>query len=332
MTREQCAAFVTSCTDDHCTTHDKRVNEFFDRYDREGRGYVSREDFIALYHGAARHKPQVVWSNIHSSKYTNSLKSPEEQAASRPRSLEELPRYKIAHTQRYFDMLFSILDRQDESSVDAWNLLKRITTNPAMLLRILNVDQQKDAETGAVNWHGVISSDNVYKLLYSLEIVESFMEEGDEEMQFLRVFYPAKKANAFRNQPHFDDRAQKPRKAKRKGDSKGTRGDMQDPEAEFADAENNDEAEDEGRQGEQQETRPATEERRARNKSEEHMESEPIEGAEKKERKSTPRQKGERDLGLKGGCEGVRAPEEEERIETGAPQDESRSGNQQEDA
>ena len=62
------------------------------------------------------------------------------------------------------------------------------------------------------------------------------------------------------------------------------------------------------------------------------MESEPIEGAEKKERKSTPRQKGERGLGLKGGFEGVRAPDDEERIETGAPQDVPRSGNQQEDA
>ena len=98
MTREQCAAFVTSCTDDHCTTHDKRVNEFFDRYDREGRGFVTRDDFIALYHGAARHKPQVVWSNIHASKYTNSLKSPEEVAGERTRSREDLPRYKIAHT------------------------------------------------------------------------------------------------------------------------------------------------------------------------------------------------------------------------------------------
>ena len=78
-------------------------------------------------------------------------------------------------------MLFSILDQQNESSAEAWNLLKRLTTNPAMLLRILNVDQQKDAKTGAVNWHHVISGDNVYKLLYTLEIVESFMEEGDEE-------------------------------------------------------------------------------------------------------------------------------------------------------
>jgi len=40
-----------------------------------------------------------------------------------------MPRYKISKNQEYFDLLISILDRQDLASSASWDLIQMLATN-----------------------------------------------------------------------------------------------------------------------------------------------------------------------------------------------------------
>lgn len=40
-----------------------------------------------------------------------------------------MPRYTLSANQDQFQTLFSLLDRNDESSVEVWNLVRMLATN-----------------------------------------------------------------------------------------------------------------------------------------------------------------------------------------------------------
>lgn len=48
-----------------------------------------------------------------------------------------MPRYKISKNQDQFDLLISLLDRQDEASQASWDLIQMLATNQELYKRVL---------------------------------------------------------------------------------------------------------------------------------------------------------------------------------------------------
>ena len=123
MTPQNCADFIRSCTDDNCKADDPRILNLFHQYDYDKDGKIDRAGFHEFYRIAAVSKPEVVRANMAAHHYRNDLKKITE-IDEENKDPEKLPRYKIAHNPEYFDLLFRLLDRKDESSEEAWNLIQ----------------------------------------------------------------------------------------------------------------------------------------------------------------------------------------------------------------
>ena len=56
-----------------------------------------------------------------------------------------------------------------------------LVTNPEIYKKVLLLDIGTNAETGQINWDMFFASKNAYKLLYTLQIIEAIMEDGEGE-------------------------------------------------------------------------------------------------------------------------------------------------------
>ena len=73
----------------------------------------------------------------------------------------------------------SLLDRRGPVSESAWDLIQMLSTNQELYTRVLQLKTAMDE--GAVDWSRFFDNNSVYKLLYTLQIVEAVMEEGEGE-------------------------------------------------------------------------------------------------------------------------------------------------------
>lgn len=89
---------------------------------------------------------------------------------------EVMPRYRISEDSFFFENLFSLLDLDGEIATNAWNLIKKLTTNPHLYKGILRLDKDPQFQ-----WEKVFDSSNICKMLYSLQIVESLLEKDHKD-------------------------------------------------------------------------------------------------------------------------------------------------------
>jgi len=121
MTRQDAVNFIRSCTDDKCTLKDQRIIKLFE-YDADKDDKLTKEEFTEFYRNSSVRRPEIVRSNIIAHNYTNDLKKiSEESIQNTDKTL--LPRHIISHNEEHFDLLFSLLDANDESSEKAWKVI-----------------------------------------------------------------------------------------------------------------------------------------------------------------------------------------------------------------
>ena len=187
MAPEDCVEFIRSCTDDKCKTTDGRVKNLFQNHDHDGDGKVDKAGFVEFYRQASLKKEDVVRANILAHNYRNDLKKISDMCEENT-DKTVLPRYILSHEQEYFDTLFSLLDRPDDSSKEAWNLIQKLVTNPTIQSKILNLKVEKNA-SGDYDWDSLIDTKSIFKLLYMFQIIESLIEEGGEnEVEICKVY------------------------------------------------------------------------------------------------------------------------------------------------
>jgi hypothetical protein len=63
------------------------------------------------------------------------------------KSINEMPRYKIANNPEQFNVIFRLLECKGEVSNQAWGLIKTLSTNPNLYQKVLKLN--KDTE---FNW------------------------------------------------------------------------------------------------------------------------------------------------------------------------------------
>ena len=195
MTPEDCAEFIRSCTDDKCKTDDGRVKNLFRDHDHDNDGKVEKSEFVEFYRQACIRKEEVVRSNILAHNYRNDLRKISDMCEENT-DKTLLPRYILSHTPEYFDCLFSLLDRPDDSSKEAWKLIQKLVTNPVLESKILSLNIEKN-DQGEYDWDTLIDTKSIFKLLYMFQIVESLIEEGgDEASEVCKVYKNKEPAKA----------------------------------------------------------------------------------------------------------------------------------------
>ena len=86
----------------------------------------------------------------------------------------EMPRHTLSANQEQFQALFSLLDRNDETTQNVWNLVRMLATNHQMYQEVLSLSsaQQDDG----INWVKVFEDPSLYKQIYKQEIIVAVME------------------------------------------------------------------------------------------------------------------------------------------------------------
>ena len=181
MNAQGCADFVRSCTNDTCKADDRRVIELFKTYDDDKDGFISHKNFMEFYRSACLDRETVVWSNLASNGYRNDLKKLSEVEESFV-DIKTLPRYILSQTEKSFDLFFNILDMGGPVAADVWGLISRLTTNPQLYDDILNFDTKYGKE-GVVEWEKVINNQSIYRFIYSLQIIEYFLDEPEPPVE-----------------------------------------------------------------------------------------------------------------------------------------------------
>lgn len=180
MNIEQCAGFINSCTNDGCKSDDRRVKEVFTNNDHDRDGFLSLDDFLEFYTKSCRHRPQVVWNNLHAHHYRNDLKKASEVEEERV-EITSLPRYILSTNTEYFHLLFSLLGYGDQVAVEAWKLLNRLPTSPQIFADIVQLKGVRDVPESEKTWRHILDSSSSYKLLYALHVIEYLMEDEEEK-------------------------------------------------------------------------------------------------------------------------------------------------------
>lgn len=183
MTREYCAKFVKDVTNtqEQIPSNDHRINFLFDSYDLYKENFIPREGFILFYSEClkSREKIQTVWDNLHNMGIRNDLRRIGEglgNAAAAAAGKLSLPRFKLAHNEEFFETVFALL-RNDSGKLakEAFEFLLVISTNPKIYKNILFADWKQSC------LEDVLDKGNLYKLVYSLQIIESFLEDIEIE-------------------------------------------------------------------------------------------------------------------------------------------------------
>lgn len=168
MTKETCSKFIKGCTNEQPLPNDERIVGMFKAYDTNNDGRIERAEFLTFFEIACRGKPDTVRDNLKHHNIRNDLKKLSEITEESSFETEEMPRFKISKNQEQFNLLISMLDRQDEASQASWDLIQMLSTNQDLYKRVLQLQTALDPATGMINWEKFFDSQSVYRLLYTL--------------------------------------------------------------------------------------------------------------------------------------------------------------------
>jgi ubiquitin C-terminal hydrolase len=174
MGKEDCAKFIKAVTNcrEEITLDDHRISFLFGTYDRNKDDLLEREEFLQFYIECVvkPEKRKIVWDNMKSMGIRNDLKKMSEPYSVYNNDKTLLPRYQLSHNEEFFNTIFYLQDLNEEIAREAFNFLCIISTNPKIYEQILQSDDKTD-------WNVLLNESNIYKLIYSLQIIESFLEE-----------------------------------------------------------------------------------------------------------------------------------------------------------
>jgi len=157
MSKEGLANFTKNATDgSHCSVNDERVIGVFEKYDSAKRGYITEDDFIDFYRGAAvasEARQRTVRSNLTSLGYDRNLRLKHVNNNSHERIQEKL-RYELCQNAEFNQQLWKFIGEHDEKGKHARpdpkfkdtlylllellppgvNLIRQIIENPVSML------------------------------------------------------------------------------------------------------------------------------------------------------------------------------------------------------
>lgn len=176
MAKTDCVRFIKGVTQtrEEVTPDDPRIQQLFMGYDKNNNGIIERDEFLQFYFDCISNpsKRKAVWDNLKSMGVRNDLKKMSDPYSMNNDDKSLLPRYQLAHNEELFNTIFYLQDMKDAIAKEAFNFLLMISTNPTIYKQVLFADNKTD-------WSSLLSESNIYKLIYILQIIESFLEDID---------------------------------------------------------------------------------------------------------------------------------------------------------
>lgn len=129
------ADFINVATRDNCERDDKRVAQLIASYakseESKANNTLTFPEFLDFYYDAASdpQRMDAVYQNLKNHNVRNDLKKLADIGNDTSFPKEEMPRYTLSANQIWFDTLFNLLDRNDDSSADVWDLVRMLNTN-----------------------------------------------------------------------------------------------------------------------------------------------------------------------------------------------------------
>jgi len=185
MDEEDAANFIRTTTGEKSVTpKDSRVKHLFTNFDKNKDGLLEQEDFLEFYRSCILNKKEdTVRSNLLVYGFRNDMKRLNE-ITSIPVDLNTLPRYILSRNQKSFDLLFKALDFGGLVAEQVWDLVCRLTTNEIIYEKIKKISEENDETT--VEWENIIDTKSTFRFLYSLQIIESFLENTAVSEEILK--------------------------------------------------------------------------------------------------------------------------------------------------
>ena len=178
MDAEAAAAFIQNTTGEGTVAAtDGRIKMLFSSFDKDKDGQLDLDGFLDFYKDAMMNKREdTVRQNLGVHGFRNDLKKFNE-VQETVIEVATLPRYILSCNPKSFDLLFRILDMGESSAEQTWNLISRLTTNETIYNELLSLESAVD-QTGKLPWVKLLDTHSTYRLLYGLQIIESFLDEG----------------------------------------------------------------------------------------------------------------------------------------------------------
>jgi hypothetical protein len=181
MNAEECARFATVAVDstENISIDDSRIKGLFSSYDYDKDGFLTLDGFYSFFKDSIeiQRKLNVVWDNIKAFNFRHDLNRFNEPLDEYNCNKSLMPRYIIAKNQEFFQAVFQLQDEEDLIAKEASKFLSIIATNPIIFKNLILLDGIKESTDNMDVWNEYLDKNNFYKLLYSLQIVESFFED-----------------------------------------------------------------------------------------------------------------------------------------------------------
>ncbi len=163
---------------------DSRIKTMMKSYDTDHDGTIDLDGFLEFYRDSIVNKREdTVRKNLQVHGFRNDLKRFDEVEVV-PVDAATLPRYILSCNPKSFELLFRALDTGGSSTNRVWDLVGRLTTNETMYRSLLLLDNNAKQP----DWPKLISTTSVFRLLYSLQILNSFLESSEAGAEWQRIF------------------------------------------------------------------------------------------------------------------------------------------------
>ena len=178
FSRGDMAKYILACGANESCANESRLNNVFNQYG-ENLQIMKLSGFQRFYRDAVLERPAAVWNDINVHGYRYDLRKESAVAEEELNLLNSslalnLPRNIISSTPEYFNTLFDALHTPDSLVTAAlWSLLQRLPTNFELLNSLTKLDF---TSSDSSYWSHFLDPNNFFKLLYSLQIIESMTE------------------------------------------------------------------------------------------------------------------------------------------------------------
>lgn len=195
MTKELCVEFTSKVTEQRSSVDDPRVAELMEQYCVDKN---AEEKLVAL-EGLKRFcinaclagKEDSLRCNFRRLGYAQDLRrlprdGEPDNILQQRKSKEDMPRYKIALNEQYFDSLIEFLEYDTEVASRSRETIVTLATQPVLYSIVSKLEftavpgarkgEPDEPDTPSrFDWSSIFDTDNVYKMLYSLEIVAAIL-------------------------------------------------------------------------------------------------------------------------------------------------------------
>ena len=175
--------FIRGVLGIHSDVSERRIQSFMEN-DKEGKGYVSEEEFINFYKNSIKNKSEkntAVWDNLRQMGVREDLRKKNETFEIKYIQNEKLPRYILGNDLSFIENLIQKYYKSPNSNTSLLDFLFYLTTNESIYNDILegNLYAQEEGNSNKESfiYKGLNYSNNYAELNYIFIIIESIFQD-----------------------------------------------------------------------------------------------------------------------------------------------------------